>query len=103
LGAFVGLAVSGNSRKNSLSSSCAPFCSDAEVGEVRTRYILADVALGVGAASLVTAAALFFTRPESPARAASRPAGTALDLQAWQAWEVRPRPGGATFGWKGTF
>src|SRR5262249_28351238 len=55
-GAFVVLGLNGNSKKSSLTTSCSPFCSDSDVSGVRTRYILADVSLGLGLVSFVTAA-----------------------------------------------
>ncbi|MGD0676103.1 MAG: hypothetical protein ABSC94_11825, partial [Polyangiaceae bacterium] len=45
---FAVLGVSGNATKHDLESSCAPHCTDSQVGPVRTRFIAADVAAGVG-------------------------------------------------------
>jgi hypothetical protein len=73
------------------SGGCAPFCTPEEVGPIRTKLIVADVALGVGIVSL---AALFF-HLRSPARVAATTAGSPLLFAR--------TGGGAGFGWAGAF
>ncbi|HEX2874104.1 MAG TPA: hypothetical protein VHP33_22770 [Polyangiaceae bacterium] len=71
---FAGLGSWGHSQENQLESSCSPRCSDARVSEVRTKYLLADVSLGVGVASLALGAYFFFSQGSSDAQArAQRP------------------------------
>lgn len=80
---FAGLGVAGNARKADLDAAhCAPRCSPSDVGAARSFYVGADVALGLGLGSLVTAGILYavhFTR--------SPPAATGFS----------PAPGGGAF------
>lgn len=91
-GVFTALALSGNSEKSSLNASCAPFCSDSQVNKVKTRYLLADLSLGVGIASFVTAAVLYVSRPERDHVGKATPA-----------IDVRASASGATVEWAGRF
>ena len=65
---FVDFAIAGalgDSLRNQLAASqCAPLCSRDETDALRTRYLVADIGLGIGAAELTTAVVLFITRPE---------------------------------------
>jgi hypothetical protein len=64
---FVVAALLGNAKKNELQASgCAPFCSSNQVGEIKTRYAIADVGLAVAAAATVATGIVFATRPERP-------------------------------------
>ena len=63
LGGFAGLAVWGRSNESKLELTCAPHCSASKISEVRTKYLLADVSLGVGVASLALGA-YFFLRQD---------------------------------------
>ncbi|HEY8942913.1 MAG TPA: hypothetical protein VIM73_01570, partial [Polyangiaceae bacterium] len=60
---FAGLALTGLEDYNSLDSNCRPGCSSSEVDSVRTKFILADISLGVAVASAVTATILYINRP----------------------------------------
>jgi hypothetical protein len=60
LGSFAYFAIDGRAEKSRLAGLCAPRCSDAEVAAVSTRYLAADVALGVGVAALIAAAYFAF-------------------------------------------
>ncbi len=93
-GVFTFFAVSGNKRKSELASSCAPFCADADVSTVRTRYAIGDVGLGVAVAALATATVLFATRPEVPKPS---PATTRFF------WDVTALRAGAAVAAGGTF
>jgi hypothetical protein len=64
LGGFAGLGAWGHSNESKLELSCSPNCSKDKVSEVRTKYLLADVSLGVGVASLALGA-YFFLRQDS--------------------------------------
>ncbi|HET9959578.1 MAG TPA: hypothetical protein VFQ61_34035 [Polyangiaceae bacterium] len=54
LGGFAYFRVRASQGYDSL-ESCRPYCSDERVEEVRTRYVLSSVALGVSGAALATA------------------------------------------------
>lgn len=69
---FAGLGSWGHSQENELEGSCSPHCSDARVSEVRTKYLLADVSLGVGVASLALGAYFFFSQGSGDAQARGR-------------------------------
>jgi hypothetical protein len=49
--------------RDSLQSNCAPVCSTSQVSSVRTKFIVADSLLGLGAISLGTAAYIYLGRP----------------------------------------
>jgi hypothetical protein len=69
---FAGLGSWGHTQENELEGSCSPHCSDARVSEVRTKYLLADVSLGVGVASLALGAYFFFSQGSGDAQARGR-------------------------------
>lgn len=58
--AFLGLT--GRQQLSDLRSSCAPACSDDQVGPVRTRLVASDVALGAGLVGAAVATYLFAVR-----------------------------------------
>jgi hypothetical protein len=92
--AFFGL--SGLSDRSHLKSQpCAQTasCSQSSVDSIRTKFTVADIALGVGLVSAAISAYLFIASPGEPAVVAA-PA-SALD--------VRPVPGGATMDVTGRF
>jgi hypothetical protein len=66
---FAGLGAWGHSQENQLELGCAPRCSAARVSPVRTKYLLADVSLGVGVASLALSAYFFFSSGSGAAQA----------------------------------
>jgi hypothetical protein len=76
LAGFAGFGAWGRSTESTLEDSCAPHCSQDRISGVKTKYLLADVSLGVGVASLALGAYFFF-RDEEPKRA---PSG--LDVEA---------------------
>lgn len=63
LGAFAGFGAWGLSQKKSLEDSCAPLCSPSETDSVKTKFLIADISLGVAVASTVVGAVIFFSRP----------------------------------------
>ncbi len=93
-GVFGGLALS---EKGDLEATCAPGCSEDQVGAVRTKLLVADVALGVGVVSLGVATVLFVTAgPDGDeAKEARRPAPIRVG--------ITPLAGGAFAGLSGTF
>lgn len=64
---FGTFAFLGKSKENDLKTSCFPDCTDSQLSPMKTQFLIADIALGVGAASLVTAGVLYLTRPEKDA------------------------------------
>ena len=70
-GLFAGFGASGLSRKSSLSTSCAPFCSSSDVSGVRTRFLVGDISLGVAVVAAATAVVLFAARPSVKREAAT--------------------------------
>lgn len=70
LGVFIGLGAAGNAQKARLDElGCKPNCSQSSVGSIRSLYIGADVALGVGLASLVAAGVLLGLHLAAPKQA----------------------------------
>jgi hypothetical protein len=61
---FGTFAFLGNSKENDLKNSCSPDCTTSDKKPMKTNYLIADISLGVGAASLVAAGIFYFTRPE---------------------------------------
>jgi hypothetical protein len=67
LAVSAGFGVAGWLKAHSLrDSGCAPTCDRGDVDSARRLLRVADVALGVGAASLAAAAALIWARPAEP-------------------------------------
>jgi hypothetical protein len=62
---FATFAVVGREQESDLQATCAPHCTDAQVAPVRTKYLVADVSLGVGILGL--AASTYFFLQEPPA------------------------------------
>jgi hypothetical protein len=73
-GAFAAFGSSGLDQERKLKRTCAPACDGADVQAVRDKYLLADVGLGIGIASLGAAAYLAVreatAEPERPSRVA---------------------------------
>lgn len=68
--AFTVLGSAGLSEEAKLERTCAPSCSDAELQSVKTKYVLADVALGVGIGSLLVGGYMLLTHDSKPAASA---------------------------------
>jgi hypothetical protein len=56
LGSFAYFGATGLSEKSTLRSQCGSSCTDEQVSPLKTRYIAADVSLGVGVLALAAAA-----------------------------------------------
>lgn len=89
-GAFATFGLLGNAKKSEL-EACRPGCNPDDVSVVKTYYIAADVAVGVGSAALAGALIWFLLRPSVPDDA---PPATAA---------VAPVPGGALVSLQGRF
>jgi hypothetical protein len=63
LGSFAFFAVSGEAKHSHFEDTCKPGCSDAEIGQVRTRFIAADISLGVALVALAAATYFFVATP----------------------------------------
>lgn len=85
VGSFGVFAALGASEYGALERTCKPRCTSAELDPVESKFLIANVSLGVAAAALGVAAVFYFSRPNVAATAR-------LDL--------RPLPGGgaATVG-----
>lgn len=76
LGSFAYFSLSGRAKESSLSTSCAPRCSDDDIAGLRTRYLVADISLGVSVVSLALATYL------AVSNRSAEPAKTAVDVRA---------------------
>ena len=94
-GGFAAFALSGQSEKKTLESSCRPICTDEELEPVRTRFMLADASLGIAVVSAVASGVLYFTRPTKPVPMASQ--GAAARPAAPFTFGLAPTRAGAQF------
>jgi hypothetical protein len=80
LGAFTAFALMGNAKKSDLDSqNCKPNCAQSDVDSIKSKYLLADISLGVGVVALGAATVLYLTRSEVPAPSTST--GFTLDVK----------------------
>lgn len=78
---FIGFGLAGRSIERDL-DKCAPYCTDHEAADrMRSHYLVADISLGVGLASLGAAAYLYFARPDLTSSSA-RTSAFSLDVRA---------------------
>jgi hypothetical protein len=61
LAAFGILSGAGLAQEASLERSCAPSCNDADLRSVQTKYLLADISLGVGITGFLLSGYFLFT------------------------------------------
>lgn len=98
LGTFGVFASMGSSDKKKL-DECAPSCPDSEHDRrdsLKTKYLVADIGLGVGAASAIVAGILFLT---SGGSSQAEQGAKAFDRKL----AVTGTPGGAQMLWRGQF
>jgi hypothetical protein len=69
LGGFAGLGAWGRTQESKLELTCAPHCRKGQLSDVRTKYLLADVSLGVGVVSLALGAYFFLRQDDGEAPA----------------------------------
>jgi hypothetical protein len=62
-GAFAGMALTGKNQEHDLRDVCSPNCTDHDLKSMKSLYLGADIAAGVGAAALISAGIVFLTRP----------------------------------------
>ena len=67
LGTFVAYRVSAANLEDELDQVCAPRCSRSATDGVDQRYLMSNVALGVGAAAIAGAVLVYTLTPEHPA------------------------------------
>ncbi|WP_437475999.1 hypothetical protein WME75_25370 [Sorangium sp. So ce1014] len=60
---FAVWGLMGRSEQDHLEQTCRPKCTDSDLTSVRTRYLIADISLGVGAAAFAGAALTYLLRP----------------------------------------
>lgn len=84
LGVFAGFGLAGRSGQSDLEDRCSPRCSPAEAKSTKTKYLIADIGLGVGVVSLAAATYFALTAPRDATVTARR----------FEA-DVVPLPGGA--------
>jgi hypothetical protein len=63
---FVAFRASGANKYDSLMQTCSPNCAESDVDNVRQRYNVSYVALGVSAATLVGAVGFYFLQTRTP-------------------------------------
>jgi len=74
IGTFALFGSLGNNAKKDLTNACAPFCSASEVNsKVKSKFLIADIGLGVAVASTVVGIILFAARPAVPIPGAEEP------------------------------
>jgi hypothetical protein len=95
LGSFATFALLGKSQKSDLEKSCAPTCTDEEVGRVRTKLLIGDISLVTGIVALGAATTFFFLDHRAPAAAPPPHASVHFDLH--------PLPGGGAAALGGSF
>jgi hypothetical protein len=67
IGLFAAFGSMGMSGKKDLQNTCAPFCSTTDVNsKVKSKFLIADIGLGVAVASTVLGVILYATRPSYP-------------------------------------
>lgn len=80
LGLFGVMGGIGLSEKSDAEATCAPTCTDAEVSPIRTKFIVADVSLGVGVAAIGGAVIWGAINLTSPGSADDTPADATAAL-----------------------
>jgi hypothetical protein len=70
LTAFTLFGSAGLSEEAKLERTCAPSCSDEELQSVKTKYLVADISLGVGVGSLLVGGYMLLTHDPEPVASA---------------------------------
>ena len=91
LGSFAIFGLSGKSKENDLKSNCAPNCAQSDVDSMRSRYLIADISLVAGVASLGVATWLYLSHNKKQQPTSS----------AWV--DLAPAPGGGQVIVRGGF
>jgi hypothetical protein len=64
LAGFGALAVTTSGKEDELRSSCAPVCTEEDVDELKTRYLIGDIALAAGALAVAGAITVYYITPK---------------------------------------
>ena len=70
IAAFTVIGSAGLSEEGKLERTCAPSCSDEQLKSVKTKYLIADISLGVGITSLLVGGYMLLTHDPEPAKSA---------------------------------
>jgi hypothetical protein len=65
LGSFAYFGITSRNELADLRATCAPFCEQGQLDDVKTKMLIADVSLGVGIVALGAATVLFLTHSSS--------------------------------------
>ena len=81
IGTFAYFGLAGRAEENSLrgKSGCAPFCTPAQLEPVQTKFLVANVSLGVGVVALAAAAVVALLHENSSTATTSTAAGGAAE------------------------
>jgi len=83
IASFAIFGALGHSAKSDLDASgCKPHCSQSDVDSIKTKYVLADVSLGIGVAGLGTGVALFLLSQPKKQPAHEEGASVKFDVHA---------------------
>ncbi len=94
---FGAIGLSQKSDAEDPASGCAPSCSDDEVSSIETKFLVADVSLGIGVAALGAAVIVALVSGGGEAAATAAGPGPSLSVGA------APAPGGGFASFAGTF
>jgi hypothetical protein len=90
LSSFAYFGLTGDAEASHLRNTCAPNCTDGQVGAARSRLIAANVSLGVGIAAIGVGAVLWMVQASPPKTAAVSSWGASF-----AGITLLPSPGGA--------
>jgi hypothetical protein len=80
-GSFAFFAISGHSKVTGTLDQCKPYCQADDVNSVRTKYLIADVSLGVSLVALAGAGYWLLSAPKEAPRASNSPISVAVTAQ----------------------
>ena len=66
---FTVFSLLGKAEQKALERDCAPMCTDSDMKAMKRDYVIGDLSAGIGAAALIGAAIVYFTRPSETAPA----------------------------------
>lgn len=97
LATFGALGIHGMTRRSSLEDDCFGKCTQGQVDSIKSEFMFADIALGVGVVSLGVSAALFLTGGGSSEKQTARSPTPRVSFGA------APLKNGGSVGMSGTF
>jgi hypothetical protein len=78
---FAYFAISGHSKLTGTLDVCKPYCQADDVQSVRTKYLIADISLGVSLVALASAGYWLLSAPKEAPRASNVPLSVAVTAQ----------------------